>query len=34
MKSILLLLIVTLGGCSAMPICPEIKLAMCPAEAR
>ena len=29
-----LIIMAMLAGCAAMPICPEIKLAMCPSEAK
>lgn len=27
-----LIILMMLGGCAQMPICPEIKLAMCPSQ--
>lgn len=32
-KTLTLIFLAMLSGCAGMPICPEIKLAMCPAQA-
>ena len=29
-----LIILALITGCAAMPICPEIKLTMCPSEAK
>lgn len=34
MKSATIFVLALLSGCASIPICPEIKLAMCPAEAQ
>ena len=33
MKKLILMMAILLPGCAQFPICPEIKLAMCPAQA-
>ena len=33
MKFCILIAALVMSGCAGLPVCPEIKLAMCPAEA-
>ena len=33
-KFCILIASLVMSGCAGLPVCPEIKLAMCPAEAR
>ena len=34
MKLCILITSLVMSGCAGLPVCPEIKLAMCPSEAR
>lgn len=33
MKTCILIITLAVSGCAQFPVCPEIKLAMCPAQA-
>lgn len=34
MKTCILIVALALAGCASFPVCPEIKLAMCPAVSK